>query len=151
MVLTIRDGDEVIKDPSDTKTYKFDWDTDNLAATVTIVVSSWTITTISSVPSWAATKAYVLGDLVLVGGVIYTAILAHTDFTPPNAVYWSVVITDTPLTKDSESVLAGDRSTQVRLLAGTLGLSYEIANKIRTSETPYQEKERSFRVFIENQ
>lgn len=58
--------------------------------------------------------------------------------------------TDAVLTKDSESILTGTRKTQVRLLAGTLGQTYEIANKIRTSETPYQEKERSFRVLIEN-
>lgn len=57
---------------------------------------------------------------------------------------------DTALTKDQESILAGSRKTQLRLSGGTLGQTYEIANKIRTSETPFQEKERSFRVLIEN-
>jgi hypothetical protein len=58
--------------------------------------------------------------------------------------------TDAVLTKDNESILAGTRKTQVRLLAGTLGQTYEIANKITTSETPSQVKERSFRVRVEN-
>ena len=58
--------------------------------------------------------------------------------------------TDAILTKDSESILAGTRKTQVRLSAGTLGQLYEIANKIVTNETPAQTKERSFRVLVEN-
>lgn len=59
-------------------------------------------------------------------------------------------IIDTALTKDSESILAGSRTTQVRLAAGTLGQTYEIANKIVTNESPAQTKERSFRVLIQN-
>lgn len=106
--VTILNGDQVTKDPADSKVYLVDWDTNNLAATVIIVTSAWTITAIS--PSQ----------------------------------------TDAVLTKDNESILTGDRKTQVRLLAGTLGQTYEIANKIRTNETPYQEKERSFRVRVEN-
>jgi hypothetical protein len=58
--------------------------------------------------------------------------------------------TDVALTKDQESVLTGNRTTQVRLTAGTLGQTYEIANKIVTSESPPQTKERSFRVRVEN-
>jgi hypothetical protein len=57
--------------------------------------------------------------------------------------------TDALLTKDSESILAGNRTTQVRLTAGTLGQKYAIANKIVTNETPAQTKERSFYVLIE--
>lgn len=101
-------GALVMKDPADSKVYTVDWDTNNLAATVTITTSTWTIT----------------------------------------PVYPSRV--DTALTKDSESILAGLRKTQVRLIAGTRGQTYEIANRIRTTETPYQDKERSFRVLIEN-
>jgi hypothetical protein len=104
----IENGDLVPKDPADIKVYVFDWDTSNLAATVTISTSTWTITPIS--PS----------------------------------------ITDAVLTKDQESILAGSRKTQVRLTAGTLGQIYEIANKVVTTETPAQTKERSFRVLVEN-
>lgn len=57
---------------------------------------------------------------------------------------------DTALTKDQESILAGLRTTQLRLTAGTLGAKYRIDNKIVTSETPPQTKERSFFVLIEN-
>lgn len=58
---------------------------------------------------------------------------------------------DTALTKDQESVLGGNRKTQVRLSAGTLNQRYEIANKIVTSESPAQTKERSFQVLVQNQ
>jgi hypothetical protein len=58
---------------------------------------------------------------------------------------------DTALTKDNESILAGNRKTQVRLTAGTVHQTYEIANKIVTNETPAQTKEKSFRVLIQNQ
>jgi hypothetical protein len=107
-VVTILPGALVPKDPSDIKVYQFDWDTNNLAATVTITTSSWTITAIK-----------------------------------PSRV-------DAVLTKDQESILAGSRKTQMRLTAGTLGQTYEIANKIVTNETPAQTKERSFRVLITN-
>lgn len=59
-------------------------------------------------------------------------------------------IVDAALTKDSEIKLTGDRKTQIRLTGGTLGQTYEVANKIVTSETPAQTKERSFRVLIQN-
>lgn len=64
------------------------------------------------------------------------------------AIYPST--TDAVLTKDSESILAGLRTTQVRLSAGTLGQTYEIANKIVTTESPAQTKECSFRIRVEN-
>jgi hypothetical protein len=106
--VTLRPGALVVKDPADIKVYVVDWDTENLADSVTISTSTWTITPIS--PSTS----------------------------------------DSALTKDQESKLAGDRKTQVRLTAGTLGQTYEIANRIVTSETPAQTKERSFRVLIQN-
>jgi hypothetical protein len=57
--------------------------------------------------------------------------------------------TDTALTKDSESILAGNRKTQLRLTAGTLGARYQIANKIVTNESPAQTFERSFFLRVE--
>lgn len=58
----------------------------------------------------------------------------------------------TALTKDNEVILSGNRSTQLRLLAttGTVGDKYEIANKIVTNENPSEQKERSFKVLIQN-
>jgi hypothetical protein len=107
--VTIQSGGMVIKDPSDSRVYTFDWSTNNLGVGVTITTSTWTITPIK--PS----------------------------------------TTDTALTKDNESILAGTRTTQVRLLAGTLNQVYEIANRIVTNESPSQTKERSFYVLIQNQ
>ena len=58
----------------------------------------------------------------------------------------------TALTKDNESIAAGSRATQVRLLAttATVGDRYIVSNKITTTESPSQEIERSYFVRIEN-
>ncbi len=56
---------------------------------------------------------------------------------------------DTALTKDTPTIMAGSRTTQIRLIGGTLGARYEIANTIVTNETPAQTKERSFQLLIE--
>jgi len=45
-VITVSDGALVTKDPSDIKTYTFDFDAVNLATAVTIVTSTWTITAV---------------------------------------------------------------------------------------------------------
>ncbi len=55
----------------------------------------------------------------------------------------------TPLTKDGESIVGGNRMTQLRLTGGTLGARYRIDNKITTNEIPAQTKERSFKLKIE--
>jgi hypothetical protein len=57
------------------------------------------------------------------------------------------------LADDSASILAGNRSTQIRLDAtgAVLGEKYEIANQIVTNESPAQTKERSFFVLVEDQ
>ena len=59
--------------------------------------------------------------------------------------------TDTALTKDNESIMAGSRKTQLRLTAGTLGQKYNIASKITTNESPVQIFEKSFFLQIENE
>lgn len=107
--VTITNGDQVTKDPADSKIYLVDWDTNNLGVGVTI----------AGTPVWTI-----------------------------SAVYPST--TDAALTSDNTSVLAGLRKTQIRLIGGTVGQTYEVANKIVTSETPSQTKERSFRVLVEN-
>jgi hypothetical protein len=104
---TIFPGSLVVKDPSDVKTYVFDWDTNNLALGATITSSTFTITAVRP-----------LGD--------------------------------TALTADQASVLTGNRKTQVRLSAGTVAALYEVANRVVTSESPPQTKERSFRILIQN-
>jgi hypothetical protein len=56
---------------------------------------------------------------------------------------------DTALTKDQESIPALSRTTQVRITAGTLGALYQLDNKIVTSETPAQTKERRVYLLIQ--
>ncbi len=104
--VTIVPGALIAKDPNDIKVYEFDWDTSSLAALVTIVTNTFTITAIK--PSG-----------------------------------------DTALTMDNPTILAGSRTTQIRLKGGTLGARYEIANTIVTNESPAQTKERSFQLLIE--
>ncbi len=150
--VVIRPGAVVRKDPTDTKVYTVDWDTENLAAGVIIQTSSWTITEQRPVPAWSATATYARGARVVSAGTIYGSLASNTNQLPPNATYWVVVGSATALTKDSESILvATNRTTQVRLSGGTLGQVYDIANRIVTNETPAQTKEISFSVLIENQ
>lgn len=47
----VRNGDTVLKDPSDSKVYVFDWDTDNLADGVTIATSKWSLGAVNGVGS----------------------------------------------------------------------------------------------------
>ena len=51
------------------------------------------------------------------------------------------------LANDNSSILSGSRKTQTRLTAGTLGSLYRVTNRITSSETPAQIKERS--VFVQ--
>jgi hypothetical protein len=43
-VTTIHSGGLITKDPDSSKTYTFDWDAENLGASVTITTSTWEIT-----------------------------------------------------------------------------------------------------------
>lgn len=56
---------------------------------------------------------------------------------------------DAALTKDNASIVTGNRKTQVRVIGGTLGAIYNLANTIVTNESPSQTKERSVRISIE--
>lgn len=59
----------------------------------------------------------------------------------------------TALTKDNESIVTGNRKTQVRLLAttATAGDRYTLANAIVTNESPAQTIERQIAILVENQ
>lgn len=58
-----------------------------------------------------------------------------------------------PLTKDSPSILTGNRKTQVRLIATTAteGDRYLVSNAIVTNESPAQTLERQIKVLVQNQ
>lgn len=43
---------------------------------------------VSGVTAWSGVTAYVIGDLVVSGGINYYCILGHTNQIPPNATYW---------------------------------------------------------------
>lgn len=50
------------------------------------------------------------------------------------------------LTFDSDDILEGNRSVQVRILDGTLGGKYQLTLRFVTNETPFQDK--SYSIFI---
>jgi hypothetical protein len=55
------------------------------------------------------------------------------------------------LLNDNASLVTGNRKTQTRLTAGTLGSLYQVTNRIVTSESPAQTKERSCFVQVVDQ
>lgn len=57
--------------------------------------------------------------------------------------------TGTTLAKDNDSILAGLRTTQIRLTDGKVGGRYVVSNTIITNETPAQHKERSIIVLVQ--
>jgi hypothetical protein len=164
-LVIIQEGDLVRKDPADSKAYCFDWDASNLAPAIQISTSTFTITEASPYTAWSALTNYVANDYATSGGNLYVCVAPHLNQIPPNATYWTLISAFTALTKDSEAKLTAaeattalqrtvtvdNRVTRLRLIGGTLGQTYTIANKATTSETPAQIKERSFRVIIEEQ
>jgi hypothetical protein len=63
---------------------------------------------------------------------------------------WEIAGPNALLTKDQESVVTGNKKTQLRLSAGTLHRRYTVTNRIVTNETPAQTKDASFTVLIES-
>lgn len=64
---------------------------------------------------------------------------------------WIIGGPDSALTKDQESVVTGNRKTQVRLSGGTLGGKYTVTNRIVTNETPAQTKDWTMKFRISHQ
>lgn len=63
---------------------------------------------------------------------------------------WTITGSDAVLTQDNDSTVAGNQQTRVRLKVGTLGVTYQVSNRIVTNETPAQTVERSFFVAVRN-
>jgi hypothetical protein len=57
---------------------------------------------------------------------------------------------DALLIVDQFGIFQGNRKTQVRLSAGTLGKRYVVTNRITTDQVPAQTKDASFKVLIQN-
>lgn len=151
--ITIHDDELAKKDPHDSSVFIFDWDVQHLAVGVTLTAfGTFAIVDLEPIAAWDALVEYVIGDRVTLAGVIYTAIVTTDNLneTPPNTDFWTATGTVLALTKDNESLLAGNRKTQLRLIGGTVGQQYRIDNKVTTSETPAQIKERSFFVLIQD-
>jgi hypothetical protein len=163
--IVVHESALVRKDPADSKVFCFDYDLANLAPTVQITTSVFTLTEEDPYDAWDALVTYAVNDQVVTGGVIYLCLLESLNHVPPNTTYWTAIGTSTALTKDSEArltaaeattalqrtVTVDNRVTRLRLIGGTLGQIYQIDNKVTTTETPAQIKERSFRVKIEQQ
>lgn len=77
---------------------------------------------VSGVAAWSGATAYVVGDLVVSGGVNYYCILAHTNQIPPNATYWYPLTDDiyevpSPYTSGDASQVAWTQSADTLTLA----------------------------------
>jgi hypothetical protein len=85
---------------------------------------------------------------------VYTVVWDREHFAAQPTVQiatstFTITGSDAVLTKDNEVILTGNRQTQLRLLAGTLGVKYTVTNRIITNETPAQTKDASFKVLIQ--
>lgn len=58
--------------------------------------------------------------------------------------------TDAVLTFDNSGIVVGNLKTQLRILAGTLGVRYTVTSRIVTNGTPVQTEERSFDVLVQD-
>lgn len=78
----------------------------------------------------------------------WTAELGDADVSTST---WAIDGDDAVLTKDNESIVAGNKKTKVRLIAGTLGKTYRVTNTITTNGSPVEIEPRSIFVKIEVQ
>ena len=99
----------------------------------------------------------ITATVTVTGATTFTYTVANSPTTPATAATGGSITYSQGLGKDSPSILStagyDSRFTQIRLIAAGpthLGKRYEIANKITTSESPSQVKERSFFAVIEN-
>ena len=82
-------------------------------------------------------------------GIDWTAYLANIDAAETiSSSTWAVTGSDALLTTASPSIVTGNKKTQVRLSAGTLGVRYTVTNSIITSSGVHDDQ--SFDVLIEN-
>lgn len=88
--------------------------------------------------AWSGATAYVANDVVSLAGSAYVCILAHTNFTPPNATYWNLLagagtVTSVALTVPTGFTVAGSPVTT----AGTLAVSEstQTANRVKAGPT----------------
>ena len=64
---------------------------------------------------------------------------------------WAITGPDSALTEDEDSIVTGNRKTQIRLTGGTLHKRYTVTNTIETNETPAQTIDASFFILIQQE
>jgi len=133
----VRDGDAVLKDPSDIKVYPFDWDTESLAALVTITASKFklrgvnavgqqllvTISTITrtggtATVTTAAAHGYSTGDSITIDGAVQDDYNGTFTITKIDATSFSYSVANTPATpatatSDGLTAVAGFDSVSI--------------------------------------
>src|ERR1700687_6108527 len=91
--------------------------------------------------AWSGATAYGINQVVTLGGSSYICILAHTNFTPPNAIYWSLLasIGNTgPIGPTGASYAATSATsfligTGSKAFATQAGLAYVVGSRVRTA------------------
>lgn len=101
---------------------------------------------VSGVAAWSGATAYVVGDLVVSGGVNYYCILAHTNHVPANATYWyaltgSIYEIPTPYATADLSMLRFTQSADVITITHK---SYDTRELRRTGHTAWTLVTKSF-------
>jgi hypothetical protein len=120
--VVVRDGDTVQKDPSDIKVYRFDWDTDALAAAVQIATSKFKLrvttgagTLLQSITSitrsvntatvtTAAAHGYASGDSIVIDGAVQDDYNGIFTITVTGATTFTFTVSNTPATPATATV-----------------------------------------------
>src|ERR1700687_3795942 len=86
--------------------------------------------------AWSGATAYGINQVVTLGGSSYICILAHTNFTPPNATYWSLLASIGNTGGTGPTGAAGTNGTNGIGYAGTSTTSLLIAtgSKVFTTQ-----------------
>lgn len=132
----------------------------SLSATITRSSTTATVTTASAhgyaTNNWITIAGASQPDY---NGTVKITVLSTTTFTytvanSPTTPATGTITSTSGMVADNPSILStspySSRWTQVRLLGGTEGASYEVTNNIVTDETPAQHKDRFFLVAIED-
>lgn len=103
------------------------------------VIKNGALVEVSSVSAWDSGPTYVIGDLVVEGGVNYYCILGHTNQQPPNATYWhaltgSIFEIPTPYLEADLPTLNYDQSADVITLTHP---TYDVRELARTGDTAW--------------
>ena len=91
--------------------------------------------------AWSGATAYGINQVVTLGGSSYICILAHTNFTPPNATYWSLLASVgsqgiqgiTGASYAATSVTSFLIGTGSKTFTTQAGLAYVVGSRVRAA------------------